>query len=182
MKPGLLHPNTRALIDAWQRLETSRDVRHVSGPRADESAELISHLFIMEFHDDGAWPIQSAGSALADLLGRCPVNQDFRALWSGPDQKMAEGLLSAVRIEGQPGLIHARAETLKGRRVEVEIGLAPFTRLASRSRRQRVLGLYQVLAGEVSLGGEPVFRHRIISLTPPDISLTVPRLQLVAAH
>jgi hypothetical protein len=180
MKPGMVHPNTYALINAWRRIETNQP--HASDPRADDSAQLISHLFILEFRDDGTWPIQSAGSSLPDLLGRSPVNQDFRSFWSGPDQKMAEALLSAIRIEGEPGLIHARAETVMGRRVDVEIGLAPFTRQSAHSRRHRVLGLYQVLSGSEALDSAPVFRHRIVSITPPDHSRNRPRLHLVAAH
>ena len=77
-------------------------------------------------------------------------------------------------------LVRARGETLAGRRVDIEMTLAPLTGLAQSGDRVRLLGLYQPLSGAGLLQGRPVWRHRLTSIFPPDLHVEPARLKLVA--
>ncbi len=177
-----IHPNTRVILDAWQRMQADPPGHSVGGPRAQAHAHLLNRLFLIEQAELGSWRVCSAGAALAAIFGKELVNTDFLALWTGPDRVMLGAFLDAVRYEGAPGLIRGRGETLTGQRVEIELALLPLSAETARGPWPRMLGLYQALGGEAALCGQPVFRHRLLMLMPPDRLRTGPKLRLVAGN
>lgn len=177
-----IHPNTRVLLDAWRRMQSEPDAHVFDGPRAAEHEALIDRLIVLELMDDRAWLIRSSGEAVNALVGRSLANQNFTNLWTGPDRVMVSAFLDAVRIDGGPGVIRGRGETLSGQRVELEVTVMPLNAGTSKSPRTRMLGLYQALGSEAALGGQPVFRHRVSMLVPPDTRQAGPKLKLVASN
>ncbi len=177
-----IHPNTRVLLDAWRRMQSDPDMAVGGGPSAAEHEALIDRLLVLELMDDRAWLIRTAGEAVNTLVGRRLANQNFADLWTGPDRTMVCAFLDAVRLDGGPGVIRGRGETLAGERVELEVTLMPLSAGTFKSPRARMLGLYQTLGGEAALGGQPVFRHRVCMLAPPDTRRTGPKLRLVASN
>lgn len=177
-----IHPNTRVLLDAWRRMQSDTGLAAGAGPSAAEHETLIERLLVLELMDDRVWLIRSAGEAVNALVGRQLANQSFADLWTGPDRTMVSAFLDAVRLDGGPGVIRGRGETLAGERVELEVTLMPLSAGTFNSPRARMLGLYQTLGNETGLSGQPVFRHRICMLAPPDTRRAGPKLRLVASN
>ena len=175
-----IHPNTRVLLDAWRRMQANPESHGLTGPDANEHASLIDRIFVVEQREDLSWLVRTSGTTLNALVGRNLVNHNYLDLWTGPDRAMMAAFLEAIRFDGAPGVIRGRGETLNGERVELEISLMPLSAEAGRSRRQRMLGLYQTLGGEDMLAGKPVFRHRVSMLVPPDTRRLGAQLRLVA--
>jgi hypothetical protein len=175
-----IHPNTRVLLDAWRRMQANPQSHGLTGPDASEHASLIDRIFVVDQREDLSWLVRTSGTTLNALVGRNLVNHNYLDLWTGPDRAMMAAFLEAIRIDGAPGVIRGRGETLNGERVELEISLMPLSAEAGRSRRQRMLGLYQTLGGEDMLAGKPVFRHRVSMLVPPDTRRLGAQLRLVA--
>ncbi|ABI76638.1 conserved hypothetical protein [Hyphomonas neptunium ATCC 15444] len=174
-----IHPNTRVLLDAWRRMQDEPDGHAVNGPSVAEHADLIDRIFVLELMDDRAWLVRTAGDAVTSLVGRRLSNQNFLDLWTGPDRVMVSACLEAVRLDGGPGVIRGRGETISGARAELEVTLMP---LSAGAARTRMLGLYQTLSSEGVLGGQPVFRHRVSMIVPPDTRQVGPKLRLVASR
>ncbi len=177
-----IHPNTRVLLDAWRRMNASPQTHALSGPSARDHAHLLDRIFVLEGLPDSNWRVRSAGENLPDLLGRDLTNHSFLELWTGPDRAMMASFLDAVRLEGAPGVVRGRGETITGQRVELEITLMPLETTQGRPAHARMLGLYQTLGGEGMLGGRPIWRHRIAMLVPPLRRNPGPALQLVASN
>lgn len=177
-----IHPNTKVMIDAWRRMSADPANHAVGGPNAHEHPGLIGSLFVLQRMDDGAWTFTSAGDEITKLLGRNVTNHDYLSLWSGPDRALMNAFLDAVRLDGAPGVVRGRGETLTGQRVEIELTLMPITRISDRVEPVRMLGLYQTLGGQAMLNGRPVFRHRVSMLVPPTTRTEGPALKLVANH
>jgi hypothetical protein len=175
-----IHPNTRVLLDAWRRMQANPQSHGLTGPDAGEHASLIDRIFVVEQREDQSWLVRTSGTTLNALVGRNLVNHNYLDLWTGPDRAMMAAFLEAIRFDGAPGVIRGRGETLNGERVELEISLMPLSAEAGRSRRLRMLGLYQTLGGEDMLAGKPVFRHRVSMLVPPDTRRLGAQLRLVA--
>lgn len=175
-----IHPNTRVLIDAWRRMNADPVHHAESGPQTHDHPSLIGKLFVLQWTKDGAWTFGLTGEHIVSLLGRPVENSDFLQIWTGPDRAMMEGFLEAVRLDGHPGIVRGRGETLTGQRVEIELTLAPLMRVSERIQLPRLLGLYQTLGGESMLAGRPVWRHRISMLVPPDVKTEGPALKLVS--
>lgn len=186
---NLLHPNSKAMLQAWQKLGR-RPATAVGGahalastghdPLVDEHRGMIGLLFVLGQAEAGVWTFRTAGEHLSDILGRELVEQDFMSLFQGADRTMVSGLISAIVENGRPGIVRARGETLAGRRVEIEMPIAPL--LDSEGRCRRLLGLYQHLGGRAMLGGRPVWRHRVSLLSAPDVPAEQVRLRLVASN
>ncbi|MEM0986879.1 MAG: PAS domain-containing protein [Pseudomonadota bacterium] len=178
MLQRIAHPNTKIMLDAWKRMDGLN-----SGP-ADEpvigtdQADLLSNLFLVRQTPEGSWIFSSAGEGVSAQLGRALVDHDFLSLWTGPDRQMIEGLIGAVVEGSAPALARARGETLAGRRLEVELALAPLP--ADRGGAGRLLGLYQSLGGEGLLDGRPIWTHRLVGIWPPERAPRQPRLRLVS--
>lgn len=174
-----IHPNTRVLLDAWRRMQDEPDGHAVNGPNVAEHADLIDRIFVLELMDDRAWLVRTAGDAVTSLVGRRLSNQNFLDLWTGPDRVMVSACLEAVRLDGGPGVIRGRGETISGARAELEVTLMP---LSAGAARTRMLGLYQTLGSDGALNGQPVFRHRVSMIVPPDTRQIGPKLRLVASR
>ena len=177
-----IHPNTRVLLDAWRRMNAQTGVSADETPRVNDHPELVERLFVIQLMKDGAWLFRNAGEALTNLLGRQLTNHNFLNLWTGPDRSMMSAFLDAIRLDGAPGVIRGRGETMTGQRVELEVSLMPLARSAERPDAYRLLGLYQALGGEPMLKGRPVWRHRVSMLVPPDTRTVGPQLKLVASN
>ena len=168
MNDRSIHPNTRVLLDAWRRMNANNASGAIESPRVEDHPDLIDRLFVLENKRDGAWLFRTAGGSLTDLMGRPLVDHDFLNLWSGPDKPMMSAFLDAVQMDGAPGVIRGRGETMTGQRVELELTIMPLAKQTERPDSNRLLGLYQTLGGEPLLKGRPVWRHRVSMLVPPD--------------
>jgi hypothetical protein len=172
-----LHPNTRAMLQAWQKLSARTGTDDVSDPLVADHRGMIGLLFVLQREDVSTWTFRSAGAEMERLIGRDLVGQAFSSLWSGADRVMVTGLLAAIEDAGRPGIVRGRGETLTGKRLELEIPLAP---LEAGSGGLRVLGLYQGLGAQGILGGRPIWRHRVSLVSAPSTPVEPPRLRLVA--
>jgi hypothetical protein len=177
-----IHPNSRVLLDAWRRMNVDPGRHAAGGPDAKDHPGLIARLFVLESLPEGGWTFGSAGDGISALLGRSVEGMEFLELWSGPDRAMMAAFLEAVRLDGSPGVMRGRGETLTGQRVEIELTFAPLTKTSAKARAPRMLGLYQTLGGEAMLKGRPVWRHRISMLVPPDSRANAPALNLVSSR
>lgn len=177
-----IHPNTRVLLDAWRRMQSEPEAHANDGPRLVEHEDLIDRIFVLELMDDRTWLVRTAGEAVTTLVGRRLSNQNFLELWTGPDRIMVSACLDAIRLDGGPGVIRGRGETISGARAELEVTLMPLSAGIAGSTRNRMLGLYQTLGSEGALGGQPVFRHRVSMIVPPDTRRIGPKLRLVASR
>ena len=182
MNDRSIHPNTRVLLDAWRRMNAQTAQSDDESPRVNDHPGLIDRLFVLENRRDHAWLFRTAGGSLTGLLGRPLVDHDFLNLWTGPDRPMMSAFLDAVQLDGAPGVVRGRGETLTGQRVELELTLMPLAKKSERADGARLLGLYQTLGGEPLLKGRPVWRHRISMLVPPHSRATEPQLKLVASN
>lgn len=177
-----VHPNTRVLIDAWRRMTADPASHALNGPRANEHPTLLGRIFILHLTRQGSWNFGTAGEDLTRVLGRPVEGSDFLNLWTGPDRAMMTAFIDAVMLDGYPGVVRGRGETMTGQRVEIEMTLAPLARVSERIQLPRLIGLYQTLGGEAMLKGRPVFRHRVSMLVPPDMRSAAPALKLVKAN
>ena len=182
MNDRSIHPNTRVLLDAWRRLNANAAQGKAETPPVTDHPGLVERLFVLENKRDGAWLFRTAGESLTGLLGRQLVNHDFLNFWTGPDRTMMSAFLEAVQLDGAPGVIRGRGETMTGQRVELELTLMPLVKQSEGRDNFRLLGLYQTLGGEPLLKGRPVWRHRISMLVPPDTRTEAPQLRLVASN
>lgn len=177
-----IHPNTRVLLEAWRRMQSEPDDHALHGPCVTEHEDLIERLFVLELMEDCSWLVRTAGEAVNALVGRRIANHDFLDLWSGPDRIMVGACLEAIRLDGGPGVIRGRGETISGARADLEVTLMPLAAGSAGTLRTRMLGLYQTVGSEGALGGQPVFRHRVSMIVPPDTRQVSPKLRLVASR
>jgi len=181
MRSSMLHTNTKAMLQAWQRMIQYGSAEDI-GPSADDYPGLLGRLFVIEYMGSDTVPFRIAGESLPELLGRDPIGTNFLDLWDGTDRQLASALLASVQQDNRPGIIRLRGETQHGRRLDVEISIAP---LEPRSNgKLRFLCLYQTLGGEAMLKNQPICTHRIKSLFPPEPSsksdVRKPHLTLVS--
>ncbi len=172
-----LHPNTQAMLQAWRRMAAgAADMAAASG----DFPEIVSRLFVIEASNANRAPFRLSGERMPALLGRDTSTLDFLTFWTGQDRGMIAGLLETIRLENEPGVIRAYGETIDGRRVELEIALAPLDRPTTRSGR--MLGLYQTLGGEPMIGGRPIQRHRLAAVLLPEPKAAGFHLRLIASN
>lgn len=182
MLPTNIHPNTRLLLDAWQCMQSKDCAEGCEHLPAPGHPALINGLMMLELMDDRAWLIRMAGQDVCKRVGRPLANRNFTDLWTGPDRVMITAFLDAVRLGGSSGMIRARGETLSGLSVQIEITLIALNTIGSTAPRARILGLYQPLHEADDTQDQPIFRHRVSMLIPPDNSLPGPQLRLVASR
>lgn len=154
-----LHPNSRALLDAWRRLTDPKTP--VSQESLEVPSDLVSHLFLLQQADDEAWAFRYAGDRLSDLMGRELRDRDFMSLWSGGDRDRIAALIRNVSTEMSPGVAHGRAKSCSGGEVPMELLIAPFSSPGAPGEIKRLLGLYQLLGPTPALGGRPIERHAL---------------------
>ncbi|MEL6258246.1 MAG: PAS domain-containing protein [Pseudomonadota bacterium] len=174
-----LHPNTRALLQAWTRI-ASHPQRVSEGPSADDYPGLLNRLFVLGTDGDDRAPFRITGEKLPELLGRDVAELDFMSFWQGHDRPIIWGLLGAVAACSSPALIKARGSTLSGRTSDLEIAIAPLE--GSGVKKKRLLGLYQNLSPDTVLGGHPLARHRLNAVVMPQPRGSKSRLRLVASN
>lgn len=177
-----IHPNTRLLLEAWQNMQAAPGAPTPDCPSLGGHPSLVSGLLLLELMDDRAWLIRMAGPDVCRRVGRPLANRNFTDLWSGPDRMMVTAFLDAVRLDGDTGMIRAKGETLTGRCVELEITLIGLRTGNQASPRARILGLYQPRQLPDEWIEEPVFRHRISVLIPPDTRAPSRRPRLVVSR
>lgn len=179
MNDRAVHPNTKAILDAWRRLSSDAD-NAIEDPKVADFPNVLGSLFVIKRADDGIWPFTNAGKKMVDVLGRELIDQDFLKLWRGRDIDLVSAQLNAIRFGSAPGIIRGRGETLSGQRLEIEIALAPLKKKGQTG--DRLLGLYQMLGGENMLEGRPVWRHAVSAVYPPETPIKEPYLRLVASN
>lgn len=158
-----IHPNTRVVLDAWKRLIDGGEA--FAGPATDDDASLVGSLFVVHQAGDRDFPISRAGTSLERLFGRQLIDHNFLSIWSEPDRSLvAAGLAVAAQDRGAT-LIHARGETLAGKKIDLEFSLAPL--LLDRNASCRFLGLCQATTPEEILNGRPVSRLQALAIYPP---------------
>jgi len=179
MMDRVLHPNTKTLLDAIDRLNAEPGLYSVE-PEATNHPDLIDCLFVLEQTEEGAWVFCRAGEQISKTLGRELEGHDYLDLWTGQDRKMHAAFLSSVSECLKAGTLRCRGETLTGERIDIEITVAPLIGRGQSQTNPRLLGLYQTLGGAALLRGRPVWRHRLTAIFPPDIHEVRPQLKLVA--
>lgn len=157
------HPNTQVMLDAWRRLTEGGAAN--DGPTTDEHPGLVASLFVLNHVGERDFAFRRAGVTLDRLFGRALVDHNFLSIWQEGDRKLvAAGLAVALRDRG-PILIHARGETLAGKRMDLEFALAPLR--IPENATPRFLGLCQAMIPEETLSGRPIGRLQAIAIFPP---------------
>ncbi|MFZ4684922.1 MAG: PAS domain-containing protein [Hyphomonadaceae bacterium] len=170
------HPHTQAMLDAWQRLTDGENAS--DGPATDEYPGLVNNLFLLTHVAERDFAFRRVGATLDRLFGRQLDEHDFLSIWNDVDRRLvAAGLSMAVKNRG-PTVIHARGETLAGKRLDLEFALAPL--LHDDSGPRRFLGLCQAITPEEALGGRPLRRLQVCAIFPP-APVMRPALRLVAS-
>lgn len=180
MLSGIMHANTKAMLQAWQRMTSSGQSEN-TGPSADDYPGLLGRLFVVEQVLPDIVTFRIAGETLPILLGRNLVGSNFLDLWTGADRQLVTALLASILEDSRPGVIRLSGETHHGRRLDVEISIAPLEQRMNGGKR--FLCLYQTLGGEAMLKSQPINTHKVKSIYPPEASSnparTKPFLRLV---
>lgn len=169
------HPNTQAVLDAWRRLSAGE--ADPEGPTTDAYPGLVGRLFVLSHVADRDYSFRRVGCALERLFGRELAEHSFLSIWNGTDRDLVSAALAAATLDRGPTLIHARGETLTGKRADLEIALAP---LPGRNG-MRYLGLCQAMTPETNLAGRPLRRLDVIAIYPP-ASSEPPALRIVSSR
>ena len=158
-----IHQNTRVVLDAWKRLSDGAPA--ADGPATEDDAALVGSLFVLNHVGERDFAFRRAGASIERLFGRQLIDHNFLSIWSEADRHLiAAGLALAVQDCGAT-LVHARGETLAGKRIDLEFSLAPLVRADSTS--VRFLGLCQTITPEESLNGRPISRLQALAIYPP---------------
>ena len=179
MLKNSMHPNTKAMLLAWQRITAApHDIQ--GGPSAHEYPSLLGRLFVIETAREGFAPFRIAGDELTEILGRNIIGTDFLDLWLGSDRSLISALLESVAYANKPGMVRAIGQTSTGRRTEIELAIAPLGQQTASPNR--MLCLYQTLGGENMLHNRSIWTHQIRSIYPPEPIVEANNLRLVASN
>ena len=85
-------------------------------------------------------------------------------------------------LEGEPGVIHGRGQTIDKRSVRLEVSLAPLARPNGDRRPDRILGLYQILGSPMSIGRQALWLHSVDAVMPAARIVERPGLRLVVSN
>lgn len=179
MQKNGLHPNTTAMLQAWQRITNTPGTVH-EGPSAHEYPDLLGRLFVLQATRPDNIAFRIAGDGLVDILGRNLIGTNFLDLWKNSDAKLLSAYLECVTNGNNPGIIRGISETQTGRHAQVELALAPLT--SKNGQHGRLIGLYQTLGGEAMLRESQIRTHYISSMELPKPDLTPTSLKLVASN
>lgn len=178
-----LHPNSRAMLNAWRRLtHVDHAVAVCDQDQTPAPGDLLSHLFVLHQTKDGSWAFHNAGPRLSAVTGRVLHNRDFTDLWREGDRSRVSALLASVTLEGEPGIIHGRGQTLDRRTVRLEVSLAPLARPDGDRRPDRMLGLYQLLDAPSSFDHQSLWLHSVEAIMPAARLISPPGLRLVVSN
>ena len=165
------HAHTRALYDYWthRRRDASAPRRADIAPQ--DIAGLLGHLFILQRFDAGHHVFRLAGTGLCELYQREFRDQNFSSLWRPRDADLVRALLEAVVHDVEPASALARAATLDGREMEIELSFLPLR--GPDGAVDRILGLFQPFEDIRTLRGRPLVRTALREARPPEASLDV---------
>ena len=168
MRSPKTHPNTRAIIEAWERL--SGDVSGTSAiPDDYDYPDLVGRLFIIQRISNDIFVFRTAGTTLTSLFDKDLTDCDFLSLWRFNDRELICAALTASLRERAPTIIETTATTADNLQLMVELSCSPID--PPFIDAPRFLCLYQVTGGSHQKLGKPVHTHFINSIHPP-----VPRL------
>ncbi len=160
MIEAALHPGTRAMMAYARSLTRGGGPRPSSHPPDPRAAD---RLFLL---DGRAGPLllSAVGAGVQDLFGEAFYGDALRRIMSAGDLALLDGLVRAVLERGCPGVLQALVDGTEGRRLGVEITLAPLD--VDLAGPGRLLGYVQPLGGEAFHCG-PIVALRLTGLTPP---------------
>jgi hypothetical protein len=171
------HPNTQAVLDAWKRLSDGQ--LSDDGPTTDDYPGVVGRLFVLNQVSEADYAFRRVGYALERLFGRALAEHSFLSVWGDGDRLLVAAALGSAVADAGPTLIHARGETLDGRRVDLEFALAPL--IGKTSHSNRFLGLCQAVTAEDGLAGRPLRRLQVVAVYPPAPDLR-PAIRLVSSR
>ncbi|MEO0882129.1 MAG: PAS domain-containing protein [Pseudomonadota bacterium] len=174
-----MHPNSQAMLDAWQRMNaTPEDLS--GGPSAHDYPGLLGCLFILQGGGIGNLPFRVAGDDLAELFGRNLIGSNFLELWSDEDRPLLVALVEKIVSERRPGLVRGQGKVGKRKSVGVEVVFAPLDRAPG--GRDRILALYQILQDDADAQDAFIGEHKLTALFPPEPEQKRAELRLVACN
>lgn len=174
------HPNTRVMLEAWRRMDTTPVNLMMGHAGNGEPTSLINNIFVLRESGPEDWRFRTAGDALRRYFGKAVTDENFIDLWMGADRGLTLSALLAALAERSPAILRARGETLTGHQLGVEIALAPLEGRPGQVRR--ILGHYQPLGGEGLMGDRPIWRHIITEVRAPQRQERRPHLRLVSSQ
>jgi hypothetical protein len=92
------HPNTQAMLDAWQRLVDGDNAS--DGPTTDEYPGLVNNLFLLNHVAERDFAFRRVGAALDRLFGRQLAEHDFLSIWNDIDRRLVAAGLSMEEVLG----------------------------------------------------------------------------------
>lgn len=183
-----LHPDTRALLATWRRLNRSAGDRNPAAAGTDESPqtgfrsqpEIIDRLFMLERMGPSVL-FRMAGEHIRAMFGRDLAGAPFSLLFAPDYRLLIAAMVESSADSGQPGLMRARLLRSDYRALELEILLAPIRDVPGR----RLMGLVQPLNALPPLRWPvPPPPLQVLAIYPPDPvsrdrSTARPKLRLV---
>ncbi|MEM7662519.1 MAG: PAS domain-containing protein [Pseudomonadota bacterium] len=174
-----MHPNSQAMLDAWERMTaTPEDL--AGGPPAYDYPGLLGCLFILQGGLPGKLPFRIAGDDLSGLLGRNLIGSNFLDIWSAEDRPLLSALVEKVLSEHRPAIVRGQGAIGRRKSVNIEVVFAPLDKTGV--GRDRILALYQVLGSDRVAQDIPIGTHSLTALFPPEPEDTKVELRLVACN
>jgi len=171
------HPNTQVMLDAWRRLAQGGEI--ADGPDIDEHPGLVASLFVLNHCGERDFAFRRAGATLDRLFGRPLADHNFLSIWFETDRRLVAAGLSVALKDRGPLLIHARGETLAGKRIDLEFALAPLE--IPEGALPRFLGLCQTITPEDVLNSRPLRALQALAIFPPAPSPS-PAIRIVSSR
>lgn len=183
-----LHPDTRALLATWRRLNRSGGDRNsvaagrdaASIPDGRSQPEIVDRLFMLERMGPSVL-FRMAGEQVRGMFGRDLAGAPFTMLFAPDYRLLIAAMVESSADSGQPGLMRARLQRSDYRALELEILLAPIRDVPGR----RLMGLVQPLNALPPLRLQvPPQPLQVLAIYPPDPARSErqasrPRLRLV---
>jgi hypothetical protein len=149
----VFHFNTERLIDYWRSLRAgdAAPARAAFDPAA--VADVLTQVFMIGRGSEGL-PFRLAGGLLVDLHARGLRGDSFLSLWGAGCRAAVRDAAAQAARGGEPVVLFAEASTGSGRRVGLEILLAPLT--GPSGLVDRLVGFWQPKTTLEHLDGEPL--------------------------
>ncbi len=164
-----LHPDTKALLATWRRLNRSSGDKvtgtgEVAPPGFQSQPAIIDRLFMLERMGPSVL-FRMAGEQVRAMFGRDLAAAPFTMLFAADYRLLIAAMVESSADCGQPGLVRARLERSDYRALELEILLAPIRDVPGR----RLMGLVQPLNAlpplRMPVPSPPL---QVLALYPPD--------------
>lgn len=156
------HSSTRALFEYWNRQRGKRPAPARSEIDPADIRHILGDTFILaaDFVDEVRFRL--AGTRVCALFAREIKGEAFNALWSEPDSKQIDDLLTAVTNENSGAVAGVIGRTEDGAEVELELLLLPLAHAGA--TRVRALGILAPLVPPYWLGEQPVVELELKAL------------------